>query len=323
MAHSNQQLPTFAELLKQGDLVVFPTETVYGLGASAWNPKAVQKIFEVKGRPSDNPLIVHISNVDMVKQFTPSVSARAKMLMQKFWPGPLTLIFKKRPEVPHVITAGLDTVALRMPAHPIALELIQLSGPLVAPSANKSGRPSPTRPEHIYADYGRKLPVIDGGPCDIGIESTVLDLTSNPPVILRPGSITAADIAEACGFTPVNFSPSNAARLSPRSPGMKYTHYAPKARVLWFDPALPIALTEPALVLCHSSTPQIPEQMTARCWHGNYAAFAQDLYSCFRQADEDGFGLILVEHFDALQLLNNERLLSLHNRIGKATGQES
>lgn len=317
-----EQLQTYAELLRQGGLVVFPTETVYGLGASAWNPGAVKKIFEVKGRPSDNPLIVHISNVDMVKQFTPSVSARAKLVMQKFWPGPLTLIFRKKPEVPDIVTAGLNTVALRMPNHPVALELIQLSGPLVAPSANKSGRPSPTRPEHIFADYGKKLPVIDGGPCNIGIESTVLDLTQNPPVILRPGNITAADIYEACGFLPVVLTAKDAVdTLTPKSPGMKYAHYAPKATVRWFDPAKPLSGTPPALVLCHSSEPALPQGFKGLFWNGNYPAFAQELYNSFRQADAEGIPLILVESFEPQQLASNERLISLHNRISKATGQ--
>lgn len=317
-----EQLQTYAELLRQGALVVFPTETVYGLGASAWNPRAVEKVFEVKGRPSDNPLIVHISNIDMVKQFTPSVSARAKLVMQKFWPGPLTLIFRKKPEVPDIITAGLDTVALRMPNHPLALELIQLSGPLVAPSANKSGRPSPTRPGHIFADYGKKLPVIDGGPCDIGIESTVLDLTQNPPVILRPGTITAADIHEACGFLPVIITAKEATEtLTPKSPGMKYAHYAPKAAVHWFDPAQPLPEATSALVLCHTSEPALPNGLKGLFWKGDYAAFAHDLYNCFRQADSDGFPIIYIEAFTPQQLAENDRLISLHNRISKATGQ--
>ncbi|MCC5933043.1 MAG: threonylcarbamoyl-AMP synthase [Balneolales bacterium] len=321
MPHSKEQLHTFAELLKQGELVVFPTETVYGLGASAWNPRAVQKIFEVKGRPSDNPLIVHISNVDMVKEFTPSVSARAKLLMQKFWPGPLTLVFNKRPEVPDIVTAGMNTVALRMPNHPTALALIQLSGPLVAPSANKSGRPSPTRPEHIYADYQRKLPVIDGGICDIGIESTVLDLTVNPPVILRPGNITASDIYEACGFTPTDGSDTKAE--APKSPGMKYTHYAPKAKVRWFSTGELSAVAGPALVLCHTSEPKMPPAATGLFWRGDYPGFARELYDTFRKADRDGFDLILVEEFEPEQLAGNERLLSLVNRISKAAGPGS
>ncbi|AXJ00923.1 L-threonylcarbamoyladenylate synthase [Cyclonatronum proteinivorum] len=317
-----QQLQTYADLLRQGELVVFPTETVYGLGASAWNAKAVRKIFETKGRPADNPLIVHISNVDMVKQFTPSVSARVKLVMQKFWPGPLTLILRKKEEVPDIVTAGLDTVALRMPNHPVALQLIELSGPLVAPSANKSGRPSPTRPEHIFADYGKKLPVIDGGPCNIGIESTVLDLTQNPPLILRPGNITAADIHSACGFLPRIITAKEATEAhKPKSPGMKYAHYAPKARVAWFDPDQSLPDSPKALVLCHSSAPQLPDGFKGLFRNGDFTTFAQELYNNFRQADAEGFPLILIEKFAPQQLINDERLISLHNRISKATGK--
>ncbi|MFC5541746.1 L-threonylcarbamoyladenylate synthase [Ureibacillus suwonensis] len=222
------------DLLNQGEVVAFPTETVYGLGAVATNEEAVKKIFEAKGRPSDNPLIVHIGTIEEVSAYVEEISEKAKKLMERFWPGPLTLILKAKPGVlAKNVTAGLSTVGIRMPDHEVALGLLRtLKKPLAAPSANRSGKPSPTKAEHVYEDLQGRIPLIlDGGTTGIGIESTVLDVTVNPPVILRPGGVTKemleAEIGEVIEPTPKEQQLESA----PKAPGMKYTHYAPEAPV--------------------------------------------------------------------------------------------
>ena len=306
----------YAEILRQGNLVAFPTETVYGLGASAWNPLAIRKVFETKGRPADNPLIVHVSSIDMVREFAKEVSPRGMKLMQKFWPGPLTLIFKKKEKVLDVITAGLDTVAIRMPDHPLALDLIHQTGPLVAPSANRSGRPSPTKLEHVILDFGKRVPVIDGGECQIGLESTVLDVTKNPPVILRPGYVTGKMIYDTCGFKPVPASPVDLERLeNPLSPGMKYSHYAPNAKVVWYDEGFSEKNT---LFLLHQR--KKPPCFNCRIidFNGNFVRFAKEMYDCFRKADHEGMDYIAIERFPEHLKMENEILLALENRINKA-----
>jgi tRNA threonylcarbamoyl adenosine modification protein (Sua5/YciO/YrdC/YwlC family) len=184
-----------AELIQAGQVVALPTETVYGLAADASNILAVEKIFELKQRPADNPLIVHLADAEQISTFSDFHSDELSRLIERFWPGPLTLILPKKSNVLDIITAGLDTVALRMPNHPSTLSVIRLSGPLAAPSANRSGRPSPTRPEHVIDDFGSDLPVVDGGSCTIGLESTVLDISGEDPAILRPGKITAEEIS--------------------------------------------------------------------------------------------------------------------------------
>jgi len=224
-----------ARILKEGGIVAFPTETVYGLGADALNPEAVRKIFEAKGRPPDNPLIVHIASKEQLHELARDIPAHAFDLMDAFWPGPLTLVLKRKDIVPDVTTGGLDTVAVRMPDNDIALELIREAGtPLAAPSANVSGRPSPTTAEHVIADLaGRIDAVIDAGPVKIGVESTVVDMTADIPVILRPGGIGIEDIRKhvdevITGYTEGEISEEEAVR----SPGMKYTHYSPLTEVV-------------------------------------------------------------------------------------------
>ena len=238
-----------AEIIRRGGLVAFPTETVYGLGADALNAQAVAAVYEAKGRPSDNPMIVHIAKADELAALTPEVTRDMETAMEHFWPGPLTIVMKKKPEVPDRTTGGLDTVAVRMPSAPAARDLILLSGcPIAAPSANLSGSPSPTRARDVIADLeGRIDAVILGGDCSVGIESTVLDLTTDTPTILRPGIITAERISEVLGkevcYDPalkeaagqIALDPSKGvqeAGFKPRSPGMKYKHYAPKAEML-------------------------------------------------------------------------------------------
>lgn len=223
-----------AIILKEKGLVAFPTETVYGLGGDALDQHAAAKIYAAKGRPSDNPLIVHIADTDAVYALAKEVTDKAKLLMEAFWPGPLTIILPKKEIVPDGTTGGLNTVAIRMPSHPVALSLIRESGLYIAaPSANTSGRPSPTLADHVMEDMkGRIEMILDGGAVGIGIESTIVDLTGDVPVILRPGFITKSMLEEIVGevtIDPALIEPDP--NLRPKAPGMKYTHYAPKGEL--------------------------------------------------------------------------------------------
>lgn len=225
-----------AFLLRAGEVVAFPTETVYGLGADALRPGAVLKIFAAKGRPADNPLIVHIAETDTLDMLTAHVDNRARQLMDRFWPGPLTLVLPKAGVVPDTVTAGLSTVAIRMPSHPAALALIKESGmPIAAPSANRSGRTSPTAAAHVLGDMQGRIPLIlDGGPCGVGVESTVLDMTGERPVLLRPGGVTVEMISDVLPGLVVDRAVLHPLEegATARSPGMKHKHYAPDAQVL-------------------------------------------------------------------------------------------
>lgn len=225
------QISQAADLLKKNEVIAFPTETVYGLGGNAESDEAVQKIFEAKGRPSDNPLIIHIAEINQLNRFAKNIPENAKILMGTFWPGPLTLVLNKRDGfLSEKATAGLSTVAVRMPDHPVALAVIKESGlPIAAPSANRSGKPSPTTAKHVADDLdGRIAGIVDGGPTGVGVESTVLDCTEPVPVILRPGGITKEQIEKVIG--PVKVDPALLdTGQAPKSPGMKYRHYAPNA----------------------------------------------------------------------------------------------
>ena len=223
-----------ARALREGKLVAFPTETVYGLGANALNPDAVKGIYEAKGRPSDNPLIVHIAEVSKLNELILEIPDTAVTLIEAFWPGPLTLVFKRSGRVPDIITAGLDTVAVRMPDSIIAQKLIREAGvPVAAPSANLSGRPSPTTYKHVMEDLsGRIEYIIDGGPCQVGVESTVLDVTTKIPIILRPGGITLEMLEKVLEKVDTDSVLEVRGDLKPRSPGMKYRHYSPKAEMI-------------------------------------------------------------------------------------------
>jgi L-threonylcarbamoyladenylate synthase len=219
------------EMLRNGEVVAFPTETVYGLGAVATNGEAVDKIFKAKGRPADNPLIVHVDSKKTALDYAVNVTEKAEKCMDAFWPGALTLIMDAKPETfAGNVTAGLDTVGIRVPDHPIALNLLErLQLPIAAPSANTSGKPSPTLAEHVFHDMDGKIPLIlDGGATAVGIESTVLDMTCEPPCILRPGQITKEQIENVIGLIR---SSSDIKTNAPKSPGMKYMHYAPEAPV--------------------------------------------------------------------------------------------
>lgn len=222
------------QILKQGGLVAFPTETVYGLGANALDEEAARKTYAAKGRPSDNPLIVHIASLEDLYPITKKVPEKAVALAEKFWPGPLTMIFEKSELVPHGTTGGLETVAVRMPDNEVALALIRAGGGYVSgPSANKSGRPSPTMARHVLDDLeGRIDMILDGGPVHIGVESTIVDMTVEPPMILRPGAVTKEMLEETVGEVTVDHTILTAdAKTPPKAPGMKYRHYAPRAEM--------------------------------------------------------------------------------------------
>ena len=231
------QILEAAQQLKNGEVVALPTETVYGLGGNAKSDEAVRKIFAAKGRPGDNPLIIHVSSPAQLDNFVENTTEAARKLMDAFWPGPLTLVLPKKPgSLSDVATAGLDTVAVRMPGHPVALALIEAAGlPIAAPSANLSGKPSPTTAGHVYEDLAGKIAgIIDAGPTGVGLESTVVDCTGEVPVILRPGGITREQIAEVAGEASVDPALSDP-EAAPKSPGMKYRHYAPNAPLYLVD----------------------------------------------------------------------------------------
>lgn len=233
--NTNQDLSLAVKILQEGGLVAMPTETVYGLAANALDPDAVAKIFIAKGRPSDNPLIIHIAAMEQLPQLVTSISPVAQKLIDAFWPGPLTLVFPASDMVPSIVSAGLTTVAVRFPSHPIAQRLILESGlVLAAPSANTSGKPSPTTAQRVLEDLSGKVElIVDGGQVEVGLESTVVDVTGEIPIILRPGKITLDMIQDLVGQVRLDpaLTVGGAIDCAPKSPGMKYTHYAPNAKV--------------------------------------------------------------------------------------------
>lgn len=231
---AEEVLKTAGDILKSGGLVAFPTETVYGLGADGLNEEAAKKIYAAKGRPSDNPLIIHIANMEALEKIVKDVPEVAKVVAEKYWPGPLTMIFKKADCVPYGTTGGLETVAVRMPEHDVARAVICAGGGYIAaPSANTSGRPSPTIAGHVAEDLSGKIEmIVDAGPVDIGVESSILDVTVDPPMILRPGAITKEMLEELIGEVAIDqtlIQPDS--RVVPKAPGMKYRHYAPEAEL--------------------------------------------------------------------------------------------
>ena len=238
---NDEELKKAAQILRDGGLVAFPTETVYGLGGNALDEKAAGKIYAAKGRPSDNPLIAHVSCAAEVTPLVKYIPEAGKKLMDAFWPGPLTIIFPKSDIVPYGTTGGLDTVAVRMPVDPVANRLIALAGvPVAAPSANTSGRPSPTTADHVWQDLNGKIEmIIDGGPVGIGVESTIVDVSGDVPAVLRPGAITMEMLKDVLGevtIDPAILGPM-AEGVRPKAPGMKYKHYAPKADLTLVEPA--------------------------------------------------------------------------------------
>ena len=307
-------LEKYVNLLKSGDIVAFPTETVYGLGADARNPDAIKKVFEIKGRPSDNPLIIHIASRDSVIDFAIEIPEAAEKLMDTFWPGPLTLIFKKKPDVLDIITGGLSTVALRWPSHPISQNLIAQTGPLVAPSANTSGKPSPTKPEHVKDDFGDGFPVIQAGETQIGLESTVLDVSEEPFKIYRPGYVGKSEIEKIAGQEVIFFE--RGADSETRSPGTKYTHYSPQAKVRWLKKEEKATVNN-TMYLFHDKNPEMVSDHII-FYRGNYQRMAHELFDRFRQADHQDIGQVVVEPFSNQTKNENAVANALFNRISKA-----
>lgn len=310
-------------LLRAGELVAFPTETVYGLGADAMNPAAVAKIFAAKGRPADHPLIVHLSAAAHMARWAREVPAEAEKLAAAFWPGPLTLILKRQPQVPDAVTGGQDTVGLRVPNHPLALELLAAfaganGGGLAAPSANRFGRISPTTAAHVREELNDAVPLIlDGGPCPVGIESAILDLSRRKAVLLRPGAIGAADIARVIGHAPEAAAPQTD---TPRVSGSLDAHYAPHTPLVLVSSdgllfALRSALVAGERIAVLAPTPQaITHDLVA--WKqssADPAAFAHDLYASLRELDALGCARILVQQPPA-----GEAWLAVNDRLCRA-----
>ncbi|MCG0239557.1 MAG: threonylcarbamoyl-AMP synthase [Firmicutes bacterium] len=321
-------------VIRRGGLVAFPTETVYGLGASALDPEAVRRIFAAKGRPADNPLIVHVADAQDLDRVVREVPAVARELMARFWPGPLSLALPRRPEVPDAVTAGLPTVGVRMPDHPVALGLIRAAGvPIAAPSANLSGRPSPTRAEHVLEDLdGRVDLILDGGETGVGLESTFVDLTARPPVLCRPGGITLAQLAEVLGEVRVDPAVlGKEPQGPPRSPGQKYAHYAPRAPVVLVEGPLSrvqerirsLIAEEAArgrrvgVLASAESRGLYPAPVVVEVGsRSDLARVAANLFAALRSLDAQGADIILAEGFPEEGIG-----LAIMNRLRKAAGQ--
>ncbi|MFF5447983.1 L-threonylcarbamoyladenylate synthase [Streptomyces sp. NPDC012888] len=320
MTARNTDIEKAAGVLRAGGLVALPTETVYGLGANAEDPAAVSRIFEVKGRPPTHPLIVHIGGAEQLDDWVAEVPATARLLARHFWPGPLTLVLRRAPRVPLEATGGLETVAVRVPDHPLALELLSsFGGGITAPSANRFGSVSPTTADDVLAELGDAVDfVLDGGPCQVGVESTIVDVTGDVPAVLRPGGVTRENLEAVLGYPPEVPSASGV-----RVPGQHPSHYAPRARVVLVEPGQVIAdaelaqerghrvgvLLPPSLadapVKAHAVVP-VPQSM---------AAYARGLYGYLRRLDQRGCDLVVAS------LPPEEGLgLAIANRLRRAAG---
>lgn len=300
-----------ADLLKRGELVAFPTETVYGLGAPVFDEEAIKKIFFVKGRPADNPLIAHVANWEQIALLAEEIPPLFYPLAERFFPGPLTVVLKKQARVPAIVSGGLDTVALRMPSHPIARELISLCQvPLVAPSANLSGRPSATRAEHVLHDFNGKIAaVVDGGPTDFGIESTVVSLLNDSVVLLREGAIAKAEIEAVLG-RPIEVSCGHAGEKV-LSPGMKYRHYCPRTPIKLYRSLESIpesGQSRKQMVLSREAIPTLEADHFVLC--------SKDFYSLLRHADVEQYSEILIYCDEVVQ-----KDAALMNRITRSAGE--
>lgn len=323
-----------ANIINRGGIVVFPTETVYGIGADALNDEAVDKIFKAKGRPQDNPLIVHIAEFNELYDLIKEVPVNAELLAEKFWPGPLTMILYKKDILSDKITAGLNTAAIRLPVNKIALALIKESKkPIAAPSANTSGRPSPTEASHVIEDLMGKVDmIIDGGSTYIGLESTVVDMTSSVPMILRPGGITKEDIVSVlgeCDYDPAIIKSEE--KIIPKSPGQKYRHYSPKAKVILYK-GLPENIAKKIYedydkftsqglkpgIMSTVQTEKFYQGKTTICMgdRTKLLTISSNLFREFRDFDHMGIDIILAEAVDEKGLGK-----AIMNRLGKAASE--
>lgn len=336
---NRQVLDVAADIIKNGGLVAFPTETVYGLGANGLSGDAAAKIYAAKGRPSDNPLILHICKKSELDDIVKYIPETAKKLMDAFWPGPMTLVFAKSDKVPYGTTGGLDTVAVRMPAHPVALSLIEASGvPIAAPSANLSGRPSPTTAAHVREDMdGRIDMIIDGGEAGIGLESTIIDVTGDIPMILRPGFVTAEMVKKVAGaveFDKVVLASKKTDLkddYKPKAPGMKYRHYAPKADFIMYEGEqkaviakineMTVSDIKEGLKVGIIATDETKDSYPKDAYivslgsRTDEDAVAHNLYGALRSFDEMGIQKIYGETFDKSGLGQ-----AIMNRLAKAAG---
>lgn len=333
-AVQDQELLEAAQIIRDGGLVAFPTETVYGLGANALDEKAAKKIYEAKGRPSDNPLIAHISCYEELEPLVTEIPQAGGKLARRYWPGPLTMVFPKSPAVPYGTTGGLDTVAVRMPSDPVASRLIALAGvPVAAPSANLSGRPSPTTARHVWQDMnGRINMILDGGPVGIGLESTIVDVSGPVPVLLRPGAITLEMLRDTVGKVEVDpaIQGPPAEGLRPKAPGMKYRHYAPRGELTLVEGesrAVVSAirrLVEEGLaegrkvaVICTEETRDQYSGGILRCvgTRTRQETIAHNLFAVLRELDDLGAEIIYSESFSQDHLGR-----AVMNRLMKAAG---
>jgi L-threonylcarbamoyladenylate synthase len=327
------QVQEAALLLRQNELVAFPTETVYGLGGNGLVDETVEKIYTAKGRPSDNPLILHIAERAQLDGLVTDISPLAEALMEAFWPGPLTLVFPKKPGVAERASAGLDTIAIRMPDHPIALALIREAQlPIAAPSANLSRRPSPTTVQHVLEDLdGRISGVLDGGPTGIGVESTVVDTTGDVPMILRPGGVTAEQIAEITGEVAIDPGVLGEG-AAPKSPGMKYRHYAPNGEMWLVRGVDSSEMIERIRKFAQKAAEEgrkvgiLATEESAYSYDSKYTvvpcgkrneliSVARRLYDVLRQFDQDGVDIIFSETFPESGVG-----AAIMNRLAKAAG---
>ena len=332
----DEELAEAAAVLKSGGLVAFPTETAYGLGGNALDEDAARKIYAAKGRPSDNPLIAHISCAAELAPLVREIPEAGRKLMEAFWPGPLTMIFPKSSKVPYGTTGGLDTVAVRMPDDPVASRLIALAGvPVAAPSANTSGRPSPTTADHVWQDMnGRIDMIIDGGPVGIGVESTIVDMSSPVPSVLRPGAITMEMLREVLGEVAVDPAILGPMKedVKPKAPGMKYRHYAPKAELTLVETTGPVeSMVEKVKELAHEKLVQgcqvgiICTDESRSCYaegtvrsigaRESQESVAHNLYAVLREFDDLKVEYIFSESFSEDHLGQ-----AIMNRLSKAAG---
>jgi len=324
---SEEDLKEAGEIIKKGGTVIFPTETVYGLGADAENDEAVKNIFVAKGRPSDNPLIVHVDEFDKIFRYVKEVTPNAKKLADKYWPGPMTLILEKKECISNLVSAGLNTVGIRIPESVEARQFLKYCDlPVAAPSANISGTPSPTTASHVTHDMmGRVDAIICGEPCKVGVESTVIDVTGDVPVILRPGGVTPEMVKEVCGDVIIDKNVNGTTTSEkPKSPGMKYKHYAPDADVILVEgidaediskKILDIAnnCDEKFIILCSEETKCKFESFNVMCLgsRNNPKTIARSLFDAFRKCDDLGYGVIILESIEdtgiGLAVMNRAR----------------
>ncbi|MDD7158563.1 MAG: L-threonylcarbamoyladenylate synthase [Firmicutes bacterium] len=321
---SEENYEKCGRLIRSGELVAFPTETVYGLGANALDPEAVKKVYLAKGRPSDNPLIVHIASPDDIDKVARSVPDKARLVIEKFMPGSVTVVMPKRPEIPDCVTGGLDTVAVRMPLHPVALEFIRACGvPICAPSANTSTRPSPTLASHVYDDLGGKIAaILDGGACSVGVESTVIDFVGDTPRLLRAGGMPLEPLEEVVGKIQREVKSDK-----PLCPGMKYKHYAPSCDV---TVVMPGSAQQKKAAELYDKFVSEGKKTVIMTLEGHIPAYgdrnvfnvgkdsreyAHNLFSLLRECDKEGFEAAVAEG-----VTDEGYGLSVMNRVCKSAG---